>query len=195
MPSHVSHDIFIKNLEPFIQGLKKSFGFLDASVPKPGLLGLFQRQSQATWIKPKDFSQVDHLIRKYYGDSSIFSEKGTPDQFVSLVCRVFEVITKLQASKELPLDPKCTYLQFFFVILANYYLFEICDKERIQNKKETIYQDKNGNIIQFGWDLEADLIKEYELKKLPYKNTSELLTKEIKERILIYYEKIRYNLK
>ncbi len=189
MLNHVSHDIFIKKLEPFTQDLKKSFGFLASTESS----GLFRRQRKATWIEPKDFSQVERLIRKHYGDSSLFSEEGTPDQFVSKVCKTFEVITKLQANKELPPDPACNYLTFFFDILANYYLFEICDKERIKHKRETLYQHKSGNIIIFDLGHEPDSTKDYELKKLPYKNVDEFVMKEIKERILFYYEEFRYN--
>ena len=193
MQDHVSHDIFIKDIEPFFNDLKKSYRFLNPSAHKPFLLGLFQRKGQETvWIKPKDFSRVGSLIRKYYGNTTIFDRSSNPDQFVDHVCRTFEIITKLNASKDLPLDYCHMYLQYFFVILANFYLFEICEKKRVFEKEINIYQDKYGNIMEFHFDYTPDW-KENELKKLPYKNIHELLAKEVNERILIYYEKIRYN--
>lgn len=187
MQSHVSQDIFTKDLDAFFNDLRDEFSFLNAS--RGGFLGLlFKRKPHK--LNQADCKRIENLIYKHYGDSVIFKDTLSRNEFADAVFKTFEPISDYYARGLISADKCIFYMQIFLLILANYYQLEYTFNLEQKSPKRTIYLDKYGNIIEFDYDVDLNAFRELSLEELPYKNAWELMAHEVEERIVYYYTKL-----
>lgn len=190
MQSNVSQDIFIKDLNAFFNDLRDEFSFLNA--PRGGLMGLFfkKKPSGIRKLNRADCKRIENLIYKHYGDSVIFEDALSRTEFVDAVFKTFEPISDYYARGLISADRCIFHMQIFLLILANYYLLEYILGREQKSTTRTIYRNKDGNIIEFDYDIDLNAIRELSLEELPYKNVWELMAHEAEERIVYYYTKL-----
>lgn len=190
MKHHASHDIFIEAIEPFFNDLQKLFSDSDKFIRYNFFKNVFRKKKKGIFrIEKSDNTLFSEIVKKHYGKSVIFSKHPYPEKFIKNVKKTFEVILGLVSNQEISNDIGSKYLTFFFLIIANYYLYEICSAEQLKEPGKKLYEYRN-TIVDFSFDTPPPNGAGW--KELPYENVYEILVIEIRERILMYFKNIEY---
>lgn len=169
-------DIFYDEMNSFINDLFLSFR---RAYALPNLLWrrITHRTLPDMSFSGQEAEIIEKAIRKHFGDTVIMQERNLAGPFVEQAVQILMVLFQLASRTRIKPEQVSYYYFGFFLILANYYLYENVSDLAIKSPQSYLYRPINNDFKN--------------MEPLPYKNTYDMLSVEIKERIESYYAQFK----